>query len=82
VDKMDKNTVKEKVEKPFDYLGKFIGKRINVYLKNGETIEGEIVAFDIHLNLVLADVTVKKENEDLKLESLFVRGDNILYVFY
>ena len=79
---MNAKEIKEKVEKPFDYLGKYIGEKIKVYLKNGEIIEGEIVAFDIHLNLVLSNVLVKKEEEELNLESLFVRGDNILYVFY
>ena len=74
--------IKGNVEKPFDYFGKFLGNKVRVFLKNGEVVEGSIIAFDVHLNLVLVDVTVKKEGEEISLENLFVRGDNILYVTY
>lgn len=63
-----------KADRPFDSLVSSIGKSINVKLKDGLVYEGNLVSFDIHLNIVLDDV---KEN-DIELDGkVLIRGDMI-----
>lgn len=69
------------INRPLDVLNKAKGKEIIIYLKNDKKIVGKLLAFDIHINLVLDD-TKEIENEEVKrkLGLTFVRGDTILYI--
>ncbi len=69
------------LEKPFDALNQAKGKRVLVELKNGKKFSGKLLAFDIHINLVLEDVEELEGNEvKRKFNKIFIRGDTILYV--
>ncbi len=68
-----------KIERPFDYLNNLIGKEVVVYLKDSKIIEGELSAFDVHLNLVLQNVSINSD-ETKKLKGSLVRGDNLLFI--
>lgn len=65
--------MKEKDEKkpatirPLDALNEMRGKHVNVLCLNGDTQKGILVAFDIHVNVVL-DVLGQRE---------FIRGGNV-----
>ena len=61
-------------------LGGLLGKEVLVRLKNGMEIRGTLKAFDIHINLVLADAKFEDGEVDRKFNSLFLRGDMILFV--
>ena len=65
-------------ERPIDALDRAKGKRIFVKLKNGEEVTGVLKALDLHLNLWLEDVDIQGK-EKKKLNTLLIRGDNILY---
>jgi len=66
--------------RPIDVLNQAKGKRVLVKLKNGTEISGVLQAMDLHLNMWLDDAEqITKENK-IKLGTVLVRGDNVLYV--
>jgi small nuclear ribonucleoprotein len=69
------------IERPLDMLNQSKGKEILLQLKNDKQIVGTLVAFDIHINLVL-DNAKEFENNELKrsVGLTFVRGDTIIYI--
>ena len=69
------------MERPIDVLNNAKGKRVLIRLKKGAEISGILQALDLHLNMWLEGA--EQRNEDgsvIKLGTLLVRGDNILYV--
>ncbi len=66
-------------ERPIDALDKAKGKRIIVKLKNGEEVTGVLRALDLHLNLWLDEAEVSRSEEKIKLGTVLVRGDTIVY---
>ncbi|MDP1729185.1 MAG: LSm family protein [archaeon] len=69
------------IERPLDMLNHSKGKEILLQLKNDKQIVGTLVAFDIHINLVL-DNAKELENNEIKrsIGLTFVRGDTIIYI--
>lgn len=69
------------IERPLDLLNQSKGKEVLVYLKGDKQFVGTLLAFDIHINVVLDNVK-EMENGALKksLGLTFLRGDTILYV--
>jgi small nuclear ribonucleoprotein len=69
------------IERPLDMLNGSKGREILLQLKNDKQIVGTLVAFDIHINLVL-DNAKELENNELKrnIGLTFVRGDTIIYI--
>ncbi len=39
------------IKQPFDILNQFKGKTIVAELKDGKTVKGKLIAFDMHTNL-------------------------------
>lgn len=69
------------IERPLDMLNQSKGKEILLQLKNDKQIVGTLVAFDIHINLVLDNAKEFVNNELKRSVGLtFVRGDTIIYV--
>ena len=68
------------IERPLDMLNQSKGKEILLQLKNDKQIVGTLVAFDIHINLVLENAEIKEAEVTKKFPKLFVRGDMILFV--
>lgn len=69
------------IERPLDLLNQSKGKEILLYLKNNKLLVGKLIAFDIHINIVLSD-TKELENGEIKrnIGWVFVRGDTIIYI--
>jgi small nuclear ribonucleoprotein len=69
------------IERPLDMLNASKGKEVLLQLKTDKQIVGTLVAFDIHINLVL-DNAKEFENNELKrsVGLTFVRGDTIIYI--
>ena len=69
------------VERPLDALNQARGKYVYVELKNGKRLRGKLLAFDIHINLVL-DEAEELENGEVKrkLGRILVRGDTVVIV--
>jgi small nuclear ribonucleoprotein (snRNP)-like protein len=69
------------IERPLDLLNTSKGKEVLVRLKGDEQIVGTLLAFDIHINLVLDNVKEMENNEVKKSLGLtFLRGDTIIYI--
>ena len=69
----------EMSERPIDALDKAKGQRVFVKLKNGEEITGVLKALDLHLNLWLDEAEINKGENKVRLGTLLVRGDTIVY---
>jgi small nuclear ribonucleoprotein len=70
-----------KIERPLDLLNSSKGQEVMVQLKGNKQYVGKLLAFDIHINLVLENAK-EMENQELKksLGLTFLRGDTIIYV--
>jgi len=66
--------------RPIDVLNQAKGKRVLVRLKNGMEISGVLQAMDLHLNMWLDDAEQIRGDEKIKLGTILIRGDNVLYV--
>jgi small nuclear ribonucleoprotein len=65
--------------RPLDVLDRAKGKRVIVRLKNGIEISGILQAFDLHLNIWLDDAEEIKEDKRVKLGTVLIRGDTVLF---
>jgi small nuclear ribonucleoprotein len=66
-------------ERPIDALDRAKGKKILVKLKNGEELTGTLRALDLHLNLWLDEAEIQKNENKIRVGTLLVRGDTIVY---
>ena len=64
---------------PIDALDRAKGKKIFAKLKNGDEITGVLRALDLHLNLWLDEAEIQKDGNKMRLGTVFVRGDTIVY---
>jgi small nuclear ribonucleoprotein (snRNP)-like protein len=69
------------IERPLDLLNQSKGKEILVQLKNNQQLVGTLIAFDIHINIVLSN-TKELDNGEIKrnIGMTFIRGDTIIYI--
>ena len=69
------------IERPLDLLNQSKGKEILVQLKSDRQLVGTLVAFDIHINIVL-DNAKEMQNNELKrnIGLTFLRGDTIIFI--
>ena len=69
------------IERPLDVLNNAKGREVLVQLKNNRQMVGTLLAFDIHINIVLdnakeiVDGTVRKN-----IGLTFLRGDTIIFI--
>jgi small nuclear ribonucleoprotein len=69
------------IERPLDLLNKSKGKEVLVQLKNEKQIVGTLLAFDIHINIVLDNTREMKDGEVKRSIGLtFLRGDTIIFI--
>lgn len=69
------------IERPLDLLNSSKGKEILVQLKNDRQLVGTLLAFDIHVNIVL-DNAKEITNGEVKrsIGLTFLRGDTIIFI--
>ena len=69
------------IERPLDLLNNSKGKEILVHLKGDKQFVGTLLAFDIHINLVLDNIKEMQNNEIKRSLGLtFLRGDTIIFI--
>jgi len=69
------------IDRPLDVLNAAKGKEILVQLKNNKQMVGKLLAFDIHINIVLDNAKEIENGEQSKSYGLaFVRGDTIIFI--
>ena len=69
------------IERPLDLLNNSKNKEVLVHLKGDKQFVGTLLAFDIHINLVL-DNTKEMQNNEIKrnIGLTFLRGDTIIFI--
>ncbi|MCK5043857.1 hypothetical protein KAR52_02560 [Candidatus Pacearchaeota archaeon] len=69
------------IERPLDLLNSSKNKEVLVHLKGDKQFVGTLLAFDIHINLVM-DNTKEMQNNEIKrnLGLTFLRGDTIIFI--
>jgi small nuclear ribonucleoprotein len=67
--------------KPLAVLNKAINQQVIVELKGKRGYRGILDGYDPHMNLVLRNAEETLESEvKRKLDSIIVRGDNVIYI--
>jgi small nuclear ribonucleoprotein len=69
------------IERPLDLLNNAKNKEVLVHLKGDKQFVGTLLAFDIHINLVL-DNTKEMQDHEIKrnIGLTFLRGDTIIFI--
>ena len=69
------------IDRPLDLLNNSKGKEILVHLKNDRQFAGTLLAFDIHINIVL-DNTKEMQGGEVKrsIGLTFLRVDTIIFI--
>lgn len=69
------------IERPLDLLNVSKGKEVLIQLKGEKQFVGTLIAFDIHINIIL-DNAKEMENGQVKknIGLTFLRGDTIIYI--
>lgn len=69
------------IERPLDLLNQSKGKEILIQLKSGKQLVGTLVAFDIHINVVVDNAKEMENGQLVKSYGLaFLRGDTIVFI--
>ena len=69
------------IERPLDVLNNAKGKEVLVQLKNNLQMVGTLLAFDIHINVVLDNAKEVVGGESKRNVGLtFLRGDTIIFI--
>jgi len=69
------------IDRPLDLLNISKNKEVLVQLKGDKQIVGTLLAFDIHINLILDNAKEMAGNEMKKSIGLtFLRGDTIIFI--
>ena len=69
------------IERPLDLLNQSRGKEVLVQLKGDKQFVGKLLAFDIHINVVLDNAKEVEGGEVKKSIGLtFLRGDTIIFI--
>jgi small nuclear ribonucleoprotein len=61
-------------------MSKSKNKSVLLRLRNNKTIKGNLVDFDVHMNLSLNDAEDISDEKAEKLGKILLRGDNILSI--
>ncbi len=67
--------------RPLDELNRSRNKRVIVELKGNREYRGKLDGYDPHMNVVLKPAEEYSNGEFVrKVDSLIIRGDNIIYI--
>lgn len=70
-----------KIERPLDLLNASKGKEVLIQLKGDKQFTGTLMAFDIHINVVLDNAKELDNGQVTKNIGLtFLRGDTIIFI--
>ena len=69
------------IERPLDLLNASKGKEVLVQLKGDKQFVGTLLAFDIHINVVLDNAKeMEAGNAKKNIGLTFLRGDTIIFI--
>lgn len=69
-------------KRPFDVLNGSLNKNVVVGLKEQQSIRGLMVAYDVHMNIVLEKAELLTDKGEIKqgLGKVLLRGDSIVFI--
>jgi small nuclear ribonucleoprotein (snRNP)-like protein len=67
-------------ENPLEMMQKSIGSKLYVRLRNKTEIEGSLVGYDDHLNMMIESATIRKQGVNQQKKLMYLRGDTVLLV--
>ena len=65
---------------PLNVLEKTLNRKLSLLLKDGRILEGTLVGFDDYMNMVLEDTEELKEDDQRRLGTVVLRGNNIISI--
>jgi small nuclear ribonucleoprotein len=65
---------------PLNVLEKTLNKKLSLLLKDGRILEGKLVGFDDYMNMVLEDTEELKDENQRRLGTVILRGNNIISI--
>ncbi|MEF8832934.1 MAG: LSM domain-containing protein [Candidatus Thermoplasmatota archaeon] len=66
--------------KPSGFLNEHLNEEVELLLKDGSTIEGKLIGYDDHMNLVLEDSEEMKEDKHRRIGTIVLRGNNVVTI--
>jgi small nuclear ribonucleoprotein len=68
-------------KRPLEILDQVLNRQpVIVSLKGGREIRGILQGYDVHMNLVLDKAEEETGGQVVKVGTLIVRGDNVIYI--
>ncbi len=68
-------------KRPMDILDQVLNRQpVMVSLKGGREISGVLQGYDVHMNLVLDKSEETVDGKVMKIGTLIIRGDNVIYI--
>lgn len=68
-------------KRPFDVLNNALNNTVVIGLKGGVSFRGILVAYDVHMNLVLEKAELLEHNEVKQgIGTCLLRGDSVIYI--
>ena len=65
---------------PIKVLEKSVNKRISLLLKDTRILEGKLVGYDDYMNLVLEDTEEFFEENQRRIGTVVLRGNNVISI--
>ena len=71
----------ESYDNPLEMVQKNIGNKLYIRLRNKTEIEGVLVGYDEHLNMMIEAASIRKYQQTPQLRKLmYLRGDTVLLI--
>jgi small nuclear ribonucleoprotein len=67
-------------ENPLEMVQKNIGSRLYIRLRNKTEIDGTLVGYDDHLNMMIEQASIKKQEQTQQRKLMYLRGDTVLLI--
>ena len=65
---------------PLALLEKSIDKRISLLLKDNRVLEGKLTGYDDYMNMVLEDTEERNADQQRRLGTVVLRGNNVVSI--
>ena len=65
---------------PLALLEKSIDKRVSLLLKDNRTLEGKLTGYDDYMNMVLEDTEERTSEQERRLGTVILRGNNVVSI--
>lgn len=65
---------------PLALLEKSIDKRISLLLKDNRVLEGKLTGYDDYMNMVLEDTEERTVDQQRRLGTVVLRGNNVVSI--